>query len=140
MFVDIRSRLQEAQFTDLLSYSVFPDEDKLSSTVHEYQSNRNLEIYGYIVEQEVIAAIGIEHSESIVYIRHLSVHPDYRGLGYGRGLLMELIDWKKPEHLIADTDEEAVEFYRSVGFSISSLGELFPGAEQFRCVYNINED
>jgi GNAT superfamily N-acetyltransferase len=140
MFVDIRSRLQEAQFLDLLSYSIFPDEDKLITTVNEYQSNRNFEIYGYMEEQEVIAAIGIENMESSVYIRHLSVHPDYRGLGYGRGLLMELIEWKKPEQLIADTDEEAVDFYRSVGFSISSLGELFPGAEQFRCVYNINED
>jgi ribosomal protein S18 acetylase RimI-like enzyme len=140
MFVDIRTRLQEAQFMDLLAYSVFPDEDKLISTVNEYESNHNFEIYGYMEEQEVIAVIGVENIETSVYIHHLSVHPDYRGLGYGRGVLMELIDYKKPEQLIANTDEEAVDFYRSVGFSISSLGEIFPGAEKFRCVYDINED
>jgi ribosomal protein S18 acetylase RimI-like enzyme len=140
MFIDIRSRLQETQFMDLLSYSVFPDEVKLISTVSKYESNHDFEIYGFMEEEAAIGVIGIENIESSVYIRHLSVHPDYRGLGYGRGLLMELIEYKKPEQLIAHTDEEAVDFYRSVGFSISSLGEIFPGAEQFRCVYDINED
>jgi ribosomal protein S18 acetylase RimI-like enzyme len=141
MFLDIKARLQEAPLSELLSYSVFPDEDKLTRTMNEYQSNSNLDIYGYVAKEEVIGILGVEMSEqSIVHIRHLAVHPDYRGLGYGRGLLMELIELKKPDQLIAETDEDAVDFYRSVGFTIVSLGELYPGVERFQCTYYTNED
>lgn len=141
MFLDIKSRLQEVPLSELLSFSVFPDEDRLIHTINEYQSNSNLDIYGYIAEEKVIAVLGIQMSEqSIVHIRHLAVHPDYRGLGYGRGILMELIELKKPDQLIAETNEEAVDFYRSVGFTIVSLGELYPGVERFQCTYYTNED
>jgi ribosomal protein S18 acetylase RimI-like enzyme len=141
MFLDIKSRLQEAPLSELLSYSVFPDEDRLKHTINEYQSNSNLDIFGYVAEEEVIGVLGIEISEQlIVHIRHLSVHPNFRGLGYGRGLLMELIELKKPDQLIAETDEQAVDFYRSVGFTIVSLGEQYPGIERFQCTYYTNED
>ena len=36
--------------------------------------------------------------------------------------------------LIAETDQEAVGFYRKCGFKVESLGELYPGVERFRCV------
>ena len=33
----------------------------------------------------------------------------------------------------AETDKDAVGFYRSCGFEVESLGELYPGIERFRC-------
>src|SRR5690554_4152203 len=141
MFLDIKSKLQEQPLSELLSHSVFPDEDILNHTIKEYQSNNNFEIYGYLVDDEVIGVLGYQLSdEATIHVRHISVHPDYRGLGYGRGLLMELIEWKKPDQLVVETDEEAVDFYRSVGFTIISLGEQYPGVELFRCTYHTYEN
>jgi len=140
LFVDIKSRLQDVEISELLDYAVFADEDKLSRTIEQYQSNSNLEIYGYEAEGEVIGILGMKVLEkSILHILHLSIHPDYRGLGYGRGVLMEMIEWKKPVQLIAETDEESVDFYRNIGFTIVSLGELYPGVERFHCVYHTND-
>jgi ribosomal protein S18 acetylase RimI-like enzyme len=33
----------------------------------------------------------------------------------------------------AETDAEAVNFYRRLGFTTTSLGEPFAGVERFRC-------
>ncbi len=141
MFVDIKSRLDESQFRELLSYSVFPDESRLIHTINEYQTNDDHEIYGYEADGEVIGMLGIKMCEgSILHILHLSVHPSFRGLGYGRGLLVELIEMKKPNQLMAETDLDAVDFYRNVGFSIVSLGETYQGVERFKCMYVALED
>ena len=34
---------------------------------------------------------------------------------------------------IAETDRDAVDFYRSCGFTIESLGEKYPRIERFLC-------
>jgi ribosomal protein S18 acetylase RimI-like enzyme len=36
--------------------------------------------------------------------------------------------------LEAETDGDAVGFYRRIGFGIESLGEKYPGRARFRCV------
>lgn len=141
MFVNIKSRLQEDKLNELLSYSVFPDEAILLQTIHDYQTNSELDIYGYEADGEIIGVLGIEiRDNQVIHIRHLSVDPNYRGLGYGRGLLMELLALKKPDQLIVETDEDAIDFYRSVGFTIVSLGERYPEVERFQCTYYTNED
>lgn len=36
----------------------------------------------------------------------------------------------------AETDKNAVNFYRKIGFNITSLGEKYPGVERFKCTLN----
>lgn len=38
-------------------------------------------------------------------------------------------------HLDAETDADAVDFYRRCGFAVESLGERYPGVERFRCTW-----
>lgn len=40
--------------------------------------------------------------------------------------------------IFAETDNDAVGFYRSYGFEVTSLGEKYPGVERFLCKYKIN--
>lgn len=35
--------------------------------------------------------------------------------------------------LVAETDADAVGFYRHSGFEVMSLGEKYPGTERFSC-------
>lgn len=46
----------------------------------------------------------------------------------------------KPKRVIAETDDEAVDFYRNIGFEVHSLGEKYPGVERFRCIYEVDEE
>ncbi|MNW71139.1 hypothetical protein D3C74_508110 [compost metagenome] len=41
------------------------------------------------------------------------------------------------ETITAETDREAVGFYRSTGFPITSLGEKYPGVERFACILDV---
>jgi hypothetical protein len=49
-----------------------------------------------------------------------------------------MIDTLQREHdiprLEAETDADAAAFYSKLGFTVTSLGETYPGIERFRCV------
>ncbi len=136
MFIDLKSRIKEKEIQELIIYSVFPDPKKIEMTINQYIMDESHHLYGIEVEDEVIGIIGfITDSENHLEIKHIAVKPVYRSTGYGRGLILEVITLMNPDIIIAETDEEAVEFYRNIGFIIRSLGERFPGIERFQCTY-----
>jgi len=66
-------------------------------------------------------------------IRHIVVHREWRGKGIGRRMFQEILARYQPREVLAETHREAVGFYRSLGFSVESLGEKYPGTERFLC-------
>ena len=38
-------------------------------------------------------------------------------------------------YIEAETDKEAVEFYKKIGFQVKSLGEKYPGIERFHLCF-----
>jgi ribosomal protein S18 acetylase RimI-like enzyme len=137
MFISIKHIVKEDPIVELLSYSQIPDPDKLEEAVRSYQESEALELYGWEENGVIVGIIGFASKpDDRLVIKHIAVDPGYRGQGYGRGLLLELLELKKPALMIAETDEEAVDFYRNVGFVISSLGQTYPGVERFRCEYD----
>jgi GNAT superfamily N-acetyltransferase len=138
MLIPIKHRIHEGSIQELLSYAIFPDPERVEKEILHYQSNPALELYGHEEADEIIGVVGfIIHPDHTLELKHIAVEPDARGKGYGRGLILELIEVKKPAIIQAETDEDTVDFYRYVGFSIVSLGELFPGVERFKCTYEV---
>ncbi|UJF31302.1 GNAT family N-acetyltransferase [Paenibacillus hexagrammi] len=139
--IDIKSKLQEAEIQELLGCSVFPDPDRIDEVVQEYQTDSGLSLYGYVSEDYLVGLIGFRMDEQrTLTITHIAVKPDSRGAGFGRGIILETIELLKPSLLLAETDEEAVDFYRSIGFVIISLGEKVSGMERFLCRYEVEEE
>ncbi|MCZ8522712.1 MULTISPECIES: GNAT family N-acetyltransferase [Paenibacillus] len=137
MFIDLKARLHEEDLQELLSYSMFPDPEAIDAQLEKYREDPAWELYGLEEEGTVVAVIGFTEEENrMVHIRHLSVHPEFRRIGYGRGIILELLQERKPSGLRAETDEETVDFYRNNGFSVVSLGETYPGVERFACTYD----
>jgi N-acetylglutamate synthase-like GNAT family acetyltransferase len=140
ILIDIKPRLDEPGIQELIGYSVFPDPDRLARVIQNYRDNHALEILGYESEGEIIGIVGCYmDQDKTLEIKHIAVIPEEREKGYGRGQILELIHMKKPNVLLAETDEESVEFYRNIGFEIISLGEKYTGAERFKCTYKTNE-
>jgi len=141
MLIDLKKRLDEPDVKEILEYSVHPDPEKLEVAVEAYKADPGLELYGYEEEGELIGVVGFrKNEEGRLNIEHIAVASDYRGLGYGRGLILETIEMKNPAVIVAETDEESVNFYRSIGFEIESLGEIYPGVERFKCIYMVEPD
>ena len=90
---------------------------------------------GYEEDCEIIAFLGLESvSKSAARIRGIAVSPHHRGQGVGRELI-QAVRLRNPRvTLKAETDHDAVNFYRRCGFEATSLGERYPGVERFECV------
>ena len=133
--VDLKSKLDEPAVVELIGLAVFPEPEHVERAVQMYMQDERLELLGYEEEGTIIGVIGFHDDLGEIELKHIAVIPEERGKGYGRGMLMELIKLKDPKVIVAETDEDAVDFYRGSGFTVESLGEKYPGAERFKCTY-----
>ncbi|PZM65203.1 GNAT family N-acetyltransferase [Paenibacillus dendritiformis] len=140
MFINVKPRLREAVIRDLIELCVFPDPDKVEAVLKKYEQNLGDELWGYESEGEVVGIIGFRKHGKEIEILHIAVHPELRGAGFGRGMILELIHQEQPDVVKAETDEEAVDFYRNIGFVIESRGEVYPGVERFTCTYETHPE
>lgn len=140
MLKDITSRVNQLEIRELLGYAVFPDPDAVDNAIQFYRDSVQRKLYGYEEEGLIVGVIGCTLDERVLTIHHIAVLPENRGKDYGRGMILELLLLHQAERIIAEPDEEAIGFYRSIGFEIYSLGEKYPGVERFRCVYEVEDN
>ena len=69
-----------------------------------------------------------------VVLEYIAVAPELRGGGVGRALVDVLADGAEP--VIAETDDDAVGFYRALDFDIGPAPSdpRWPGRRRYRCV------
>lgn len=136
MLIDLKNRLRDPVIRELLAWSVFPDPDRVDEVIGEYEREPDLAIAGLEEDGKWIGLIGYRLREGgVLQVLHLAVDPEARGLGYGRGLVLEAIARERPALVVVETDEENVDFFRNIGFTIESLGLTPAGTERFRCVF-----
>ncbi|TFD94546.1 N-acetyltransferase [Jeotgalibacillus sp. R-1-5s-1] len=95
----------------------------------------NQQLFGFMKEGNIIGCIGVEINLSRCEIKHIAVCPKERGYGIGSKMINFLLERYSFTSILAETDIDAVEFYRNFGFKITSLGEKYPGVERFQCEY-----
>ncbi|MCM3609710.1 GNAT family N-acetyltransferase [Planococcus sp. MERTA32b] len=104
--------------------------ERVEAEYDQYVKNPNR--YLYLMEEA--AFIGIELKDaSRCEIRHIAVGIDCRSSGIGSRMIEEVIKLHNIQEIAAETDVDAVGFYRKIGFNIKSLGEKYPGRERFYC-------
>lgn len=117
----------------LLSFAT--SDKKVQQEYEKYILLSNRTLYSFEIEGEIVGCIGIEHiGLSECEITHIAVLVDQRGKGIGNKMINFMTS--KYSSIVAETDCEAVDFYRRYGFFITSLGEKYPGVERFLCQYN----
>ena len=138
--INLRAELRSPETRAVISAMGYPQEiqdRKTSSILDEYESNSGQPLYGIRLHGKLAGLIGLRIlSADEAEIRHIVVTKEYRGQGIGRRLIAEILPVLGVSQLSVETDSEAVDFYRKVGFQIFSLGQIHPGTERFRCVLN----
>ncbi len=141
--IDIRSRLDSAEVRELINAFGYPSgicDTMTEQILLEYKENPDQPFLGMEVEDRLTALIGLRRLGSTdAVIRHIVVHPDSRGHGLGRDMIRNVCRMLSLTGLTAETDREAVGFYRKIGFRIRSLGEKYPGVERFDCRLTIGD-
>lgn len=127
------------QVKAVLAPSVWgPTEEKLRALLREFYAGPGRELLVGRDGETVVGVMGIGHvGQGRAVIEHLAVAPEYRGQGLGRALVEQGGALLGLDEVEAETDSEAVGFYRACGFVVESLGEKYPGVERFRGVKKI---
>lgn len=131
---EINSIIIDSSIEKLLSYAM--SNDNITEEYDKYMSSINRKLYGFFLEDACIGCIGLEFSSlHNSEIKHIAVDPSQRG----NKVASKMIDFVYKQHSLstisAETDKDAVEFYKRYGFAITSLGEKYPGVERFQCIY-----
>lgn len=136
--IDLKEYTDINAVKSLLAECMWPDEDRITNELNKYLYGGNSrELLGSFIDEELIGLIGfVYESRDKVELKHIAIKPNYRSRGIGKDMIHEFIKRKKAVTIKAETDKDAVGFYRKVGFSITSLGEKYSGVERFECVYS----
>ncbi|WP_419962044.1 GNAT family N-acetyltransferase [Psychrobacillus sp. BM2] len=131
----IDSKTIHPQMEELLCFAT--SKEKVKIEYHYYLSAPNRMLYGMIIENDIVGCIGIEFvSPSICEIKHIAVNPNSRKRQIGSNMIYFILKKFQIDSIFAETDIDAVDFYASIGFTITSLGEKYPGVERFHCVFS----
>ncbi|MFE9078080.1 GNAT family N-acetyltransferase [Bacillus cereus] len=122
-------QIEKDSILNVLQYAIGPSETSLKKAVLFYEKNK-----GTFYKYEEKACIGIEIIGAYkARICHIAVVPQYRYKGIALQMIKEVLKLHQLTYVEAETDKEAVEFYKKIGFQVKSLGEKYPGIERFQC-------
>ena len=128
-FTEVRSLLAEC---------MWPDHERISLELQKYMRDDSRILCGKTINNELVGLVGfIRLSAKEVELKHIAVRSDFRRQGIGKAMIYEYVMANGIRKMIAETDKDAVNFYRKIGFETMSLGEKYPGVERFQCVLSI---
>lgn len=122
----------------LLAECMWADDERVEEELQLYLQEDALKLYGSFVNGELAGLIGLCCLGEEIVIRHFAVKTKWRHKRLGSGMIREIVRTSKVGMLKAETDHEAVGFYTNAGFTVTSLGEKYPGVERFQCVLSLS--
>ncbi|NHN35448.1 GNAT family N-acetyltransferase [Paenibacillus sp. S3N08] len=119
-----------------LMADMWADDERINNEFKKYLENDSRVLLGSFNNDELVGLIGVIY-ESIdeLELKHIAIKSNYRGKGICSEMINEYIKTKKIIRMKAETDKDAVGFYKKLGFSIMSFGEKYPGVERFECIF-----
>lgn len=129
---EIKSPSIDANIRKILSFAT--SERNVEKEYESYIQSPLRALYGYHLGNIIVGCIGIEFlGSNRCELKHIAVSPNYRGKGIGSEMISYIQHKYSLSFICAETDNEAVHFYINYGFTITSLGEKYPGVERFKC-------
>lgn len=131
------ANLPREQITDLIAHAVGPPvEEQVRRVLERDYSAAGTALHVMADDSAAVGVIGVRRiGPRRAEILHIAVEPAQRRHGVGRMMIALLVADAGLCELVAETDRDAVGFYRRCGFAVQSLGEKYPGVERFLCTW-----
>lgn len=136
--VEVKSMLKNSDLLAVLVESVYnPTEERLISRADKYIINLNTAVYAYKENDTYRGIIVMDISNiNVIEILDIAVSARFQKSGIGSSLINHCINMFHPDEVIAETDDDAVEFYEKFGFHILSLGDKYgAGIMRYQCTF-----
>jgi ribosomal protein S18 acetylase RimI-like enzyme len=137
-FVDVKEILQNRDLLIILALSVYdPTDERLHNRAEAYMSNPDAAVYAIQVDDLFVGIIVLDIADrEKIEILNIAVASNHQKAGVGSSLINNCIEKFHPKEIIAETDNDAVEFYRRFGFEIVDLGDKYgAGIRRYQCTY-----
>ena len=137
--IDIKGSLHDERVLAVISLSMYmPTEEKLNSRADKYESDANISAFACDDNGSICGTIILRHIANNEYeIMGIATDPAHRHQGVASRLVTFAVDTLKCKIIKAETDDDAVGFYRRYGFQINSLGEKYPDCVRYLCTLKI---
>lgn len=119
---DVKEKISDSAILGLLAPSVFnPTPERLLSRAKKYQADDRANVYAYSENGEYKGIVVFKIKEQTVEILDIAVKPEYQGKGIGSRLIDYIFSKFSINKIIAETDDDAVDFYKKYGFSVTDI-------------------
>jgi ribosomal protein S18 acetylase RimI-like enzyme len=121
----------------LLALAMFPGPERVRASLEQYAGDPDRHIWIWTDHGNTVCAAGMLLSENQAELLHIGTSPQARGQGFGRSLLLALLERLELESLEAETDNGSVEFYRRCGFLITPIESQW--GMRYRCLLRASD-
>lgn len=131
---DIKEIMTEPDILKLLAPSVYnPTEERLLNRAKKYQEDENANIYAYKHNGEYKGIVVFKIANNSATILDIAVKPEYQGQGIGSKLIDFIFDRFEVDNITAETDDDAIGFYKKYGFTVANTKVEFD-TKRYVCV------
>lgn len=116
-----------------------PTYDAFVAQMEEYFSDPSVKIFVCEKEGEKIGILVLKEDGSEAEILGIAVKRDQRKKGFGKDMINQVMESESLKKITAQTDDDAIEFYRRSGFEAERVVIEYPdgAAVRYNCVlYN----
>ncbi len=121
MIKNIKDILCTEEIYSIYSACMFePTFDKFKIKAEQMQNDSSISAYGYFLNQKITGVISTQETDKTVEIIGIAVDSKERHSGIGTKLI-DYVKEKSPKPIIAETDIDAIIFYKKYGFNIKEI-------------------
>ena len=103
-----------------------PTLEKFELKVDTYLNDDNIKIFACICDNNVLGVMVLSFDEgNNAEIIGIAVEKEFRNRGIASCIISEVAKRYKLNKIVAETDDDAVEFYRKTGFSVDEFSATY---------------
>ena len=131
---DVKEIITEPDILKLFAPSVYnPTEERLLNRAKKYQEDENVNIYAYKEDGRYKGIVIFKTINNSATILDIAVKPEHRGQGIGSKLIGFIFDSFNAQNITAETDDDAIGFYKKYGFAVADTKVEFD-TKRYICV------
>ena len=108
-------------------------ESSRESELQAYRDGTDRRLLGWVVDGAVVSVLGLSRSQPRAEVLHIATDPARERQGFAAALVRAVLAEPASAELVAETDDDAVGFYRRSGFAVEEIASPWP-TRRYRCI------